>query len=211
MRTPLTPRVFRVYGTMLAAALCIAAVAPMARADDATRRTKAEEMLTLTKTDSLMAQQLGALRDRVNELASQQSGAAAATPAQKQLTADYLKQVQGVTDDEVGWAKLRPIVIQSYADTFTEADLDGIIAFYKSPAGQAIVSKTPELSTKTMTLVQDRIKDMQPKLAQMTEDYMKKMKATDAAPAAAKPAGAAAKPAGSGASSAAKPAAATAK
>jgi uncharacterized protein len=200
MRTSLNT--FR--GTMLAAALCFAAVAPMAHADDASRRAKAEEMLKLTNTDSLMATQLSALRDRVNELATQQSGAAAMTPAQKQLTDNYLKQVQGVTDDEVGWTKLRPMVIQAYADTFSEADLDGIIAFYKTPAGQSIVAKTPELSTKTMTMVQDRIKDMQPKLAQMTEDYVNKMKATDAPAGAAKPAGATARPATAG--PAAKPA-----
>jgi hypothetical protein len=186
-----TFRTLRVQGTLLATALCFAAVVPMAHADEATRRAKAEEMLTLTKTDSLMSSQLGALRDRVNQLATEQSGPITKTPAQKKLTDDYLKQVQGVTDDEVGWTKLRPIVIQAYADSFTDAELDGIIAFYKTPAGQAIVTKTPDLSNKTMSLVQDRIKDMQPKLAQMTEDYATKMKATDAPPATASPAKAA--------------------
>jgi hypothetical protein len=182
----LTP--LRVSGKLLAVALCLAAVAPAMHADDASRRAKAEEMIKLTKTDELMQQQLGALKDRVNELASQQSGMPNMTPAQKALTDAYLKNVQGATADEVGWDKLRPVVIQAYADTYTEADLDGIIAFYKTPAGQAIVAKTPEIATKTSTLVQDKIKELQPKLAQMTEDYVTKMKATEtpaAAPAAA--------------------------
>jgi hypothetical protein len=201
MRTSL---IFR--GTVLAAALCFAAVAPLAHADDASRRAKAEEMLKLTKTDSLMATQLDALRDRVNELATQQGGTVAKTPAQRKLTDDYLKQVQGVTNDEVGWDKLRPVLVQAYADAFTDADLDGIIAFYKTPAGQALVAKTPDLSGKTMNLVQDRIKNMQPKLAQITDDYVTKMKAADAG-AAAKPAGTTAKPA----ASSPKPAVAPAK
>jgi hypothetical protein len=188
MRTSFT---LRVPGKLLAASVCFAAVAsiaPRARAaDDVTHRAKAEEMLKLTKTDSLMEQQLGALRDRVNMLASQESNGPDKTAAQKSLTDDYLKQVQSTTDDEVGWTKLRPMIIQFYADSFTDAELDGIIAFYKTPAGQAIVTKTPDLSGKTMTLVQDRIKDMQPKLAKMTEDYTTKMKAAAPAGGAAAP------------------------
>ncbi len=190
----------RATGSLLAIALSVAAAAPLAHADDVTRRAKAEQLIQLTKTESLMEQQLGALRDRVNELATQQSGARTMSPEQKTLTDAYLKQVQGVAEEEVGWTKLRPIIIQVYAESFTDADLDGIIAFYKSPAGQAMIAKTPELSGKTMTLVQDRIKEMQPKLAQMTEDYQAKMKA--ATPAAAPAAGAPAK----SAAPAAKPA-----
>jgi hypothetical protein len=188
--------------SMLAIALSVAAAAPLAHADDVTRRAKAEQLIQLTKTESVMEQQLGALRDRVNELATQQIGPGTQSPEQKTLTDAYLKQVHGVTEDEVGWTKLRPIIVQVYAESFTDSDLDGIIAFYKSPAGQAMIAKTPELSGKTMSLVQDRIKEMQPKLAQMTEDYQTKMKAT--APAAA-PAPAAGAPAKS-AAPAAKPA-----
>ena len=178
-------------GSLLAIALSVATATPLAHADDVTRRAKAEQLIQLTKTESVMEQQLGALRDRVNELANQQTGPGAQSSEQKALTDAYLKQVKGVTEDEVGWAKLRPIIIQVYAESFTDEDLDGIIAFYKSPAGQAMLAKTPELSGKTMTLIQDRIKEMQPKLAQMTEDYQAKMKA--ATPAAAPAAGAPAK------------------
>ena len=166
----------------IALALCLTAAIPVAHADEASRRVKAEEMLQLTKTDSLMRDQLANLQTRVNAMAKQQSGAAPLSPEQTKLTDEYLKQVQDVTTDEVGWTKLRPIVVQEYADTFTEADLDAIIAFYKTPAGQSVIAKTPELANKTMTAVQTRIKDLQPKLATITQDYSTKMKA--AAPTA---------------------------
>ncbi|SEB79034.1 hypothetical protein SAMN05443244_1847 [Terriglobus roseus] len=176
----------------LAVALCLAA-APFAHADDASHRAKAEQMLQLTHTDSMMKEQLSNLQERINGMAKQQSGQGTLTPAQTTLTTTYLKQVQDLTNDEVGWEKLRPAVVQSYADTFTDADLDGIIAFYKSPAGMALLTKSPEIAGKTMTMVQDKIKDLQPKLGAMTEDYAKKMQAAAPAPAAA-PAAPAAKP-----------------
>ncbi len=161
-------------------ALCLAAAGISAHADDASRRAKAEQMLVLTKTDSLMQSQLAGLQNRVNELAKQQSGVAPLTPEQTKLTNDYMKQVQDTTIEEVSWAKLRPIIIQSYADSFTEAELDAILVFYKTPAGQAVINKTPDLANKTMNTVQGRIKEMQPKLATLTQEYTTKLKAAAA-------------------------------
>jgi hypothetical protein len=177
----------------LALVLCLAAV-PALHADDASHRAKAEQMLQLTHTDSMMKEQLANLQERINSMAKQQFSQGSLTPAQTSLTTTYLKQVQDLTDDEVGWEKLRPAVVQNYADTFTDADLDGIIAFYKSPAGNALLTKSPAISNKTMVMVQDKIKELQPKLAQITEDYAGKMKASAPAPAAS-PAAPAAKPA----------------
>jgi hypothetical protein len=188
----------------LALALCLTATSFANAQDVAAHRAKAEEMMQLTQTEPMMKEQLANLQERVNTLAKQQFAQGSLTPDQTKMTDDYLKQVQAITNDEVGWAKMQPVILQSYADTFTDAELDGIIAFYKSPAGQAIVTKTPALSGKTMGMVQDKIKDMQPKLAQLTEDYANKMKAAAPAPAAsgatapapaAKPATSTAKPA----------------
>ncbi len=170
------------YGLTLA--LCLAAVAPGAHADDASHRAKAEQMLAVTKTDTLLETQLKALQARVQEIAKQQSGVAPLNPEQTKLTSDYQKQIQDVVDNEISWSKLRPIIVQSYEDTFTEAELDAILAFYKTPAGQAVVNKTPDLANKTMATVQGHIKDMQPKLNTITQEYSTKLKAS-ATPATA--------------------------
>jgi uncharacterized protein len=184
--------------SLLTITLAAAAVLPLAaRADDATRKAKAEEMLQLTQAAPAMQKQLQALEERVQQLASQQAPAAGQNAEQKKITDDYLKQVQTTMDEEIGWPKLHSTIVQSYADTFTEEQLDGIIAFYKSPAGKAVLEKTPELVGKTNELVTSRIKEMQPKLAAMTEAYTTKLKAAGPAPAAtpaAKPAAPSLKP-----------------
>ena len=186
-------RMHRFWRTMhlraaLPFALAFAATLPLAHADDASHRAKAEQMLSVTKADTNMQTQLSALQTRIMELAKQQSGVAPLNAAQTTLTTEYQKQIQTISNDEVGWDKLRPQMVQLYYDTFTEAELDGILAFYKTPAGQAIVNKSPDLAMKTTTNVQNRIKDMQPKLASVTQEYVSKLKAAGT-PAAA-PAGA---------------------
>lgn len=177
--------------------LTLAAVAtlPLAHADEASHRAKAEQMLSVTKSDTQMQTQLAALEARINELAKQQSGVAPLNPAQTKLTEDYQKQINTITMDEVGFDKLKPLIVQYYVDSFSEAELDGILAFYKTPAGQALITKTPDLAMKSTTLVQNRIKELQPKLASVTQDYVAKLKAAagpsgGAAPSAGGPASA---------------------
>jgi hypothetical protein len=177
-------------GKLFAIALCFAAVAPLAHADDASRKAKAAEMLQITKAAPAMQEQLANLRDRVDGMAKQQFGAPSLSTDQSALTAQYMKEVDGILKQEISWDELYPQIVQSYAESFTEPELDGIIAFYKTPAGQAVLSKTPDMVQKTNTLVTGRIKEMQPKLQALTESYAQKMKAASpAAPAgSAKPA-----------------------
>lgn len=179
--------------TAVVALLLVAAVPAAAHADDVTRRAKAEQMLALTHTDALLKQQLDNVQERVQTLAKEQLSAAHQTPEQQKLTVDYLRKVSALSMDAVGWDKVRPVLVQSYAETFTDAELDAIIVFYKSPAGESIVANTPELSQKTVSMVQASIKDLQPKLAQLTQDYATQMQA--AAPAAKPVAAPSAKPA----------------
>ncbi len=167
----------------LALTLCLACLAPAARADDATHRAKVEEMLQITKAGSALQGQLKDLQDRVNGLAKQQFGQGTQTPEQAKLMQQYLQQVQTITADEVGWDKLHPLVVQNYSETFTDPELDGIIAFYKTPAGQALITKSPELLNKTNATVTARIKEMQPKLQELTQSYGNRIKAA-AAPTA---------------------------
>ena len=171
---------------LLLLSLCVAAAfVPAARADEASHRAKVEEMLRLTKTESGLHEQLTNLQTRVGELSKQQFNLPSPTADQTASIKEYETKVQQITTDEVGWEQVRPVIVKLYSDSFTDADLDGIIAFYKSPAGEALVAKMPQVAGKTTSTIQDRIKELQPKLAALTQSYAEKMKLTGspAAPA----------------------------
>jgi hypothetical protein len=85
-----------------------------------------------------------------------------------------------IMKEELSWDKLKDGFIQVYRDTFTQEEMDGIIAFYKSPAGQAFVDKQPALMKNTMALMQQRMGPMMQKIQQMTEETAKEIKAAKA-------------------------------
>ena len=50
----------------------------------------------------------------------------------------------------MGWDTIRPLFVKIYADNFDEADLAGLIAFYKTPVGQKFIQQQPQIQAATM-------------------------------------------------------------
>ncbi|MDD4341862.1 MAG: DUF2059 domain-containing protein [Kiritimatiellae bacterium] len=60
------------------------------------------------------------------------------------------------TEEQVGWEALHPRIVALYAQLFTDADIQALIDFYTSPAGQKLLEATPDLSERTRQLVTER-------------------------------------------------------
>ncbi|HEX4154950.1 MAG TPA: DUF2059 domain-containing protein [Acidobacteriaceae bacterium] len=165
-----------------------------ARADEVSRRAKAEELFVTMHMDQTMGQLMNAVMTQVQQMTQSVPGADRFTPEQRKEVADFQQRVADVTEKKLGWKAMEPDFITLYASTYTEEELDGILAFYKSPVGQSMLEKTPELMQKGMEIAQQRVKEIQPELNQMTEDFIEQMAAEAAKPAT----GSTAAPASSG-------------
>jgi hypothetical protein len=105
------------------------------------------------------------------------------TPEKKKMEQEFIDGAMMVVNESFGWKALEADYIKLYADTYTESELDGILAFYKSPAGQAMLTKAPQLSAGTMEIVHSRMGAFQPKMQALQDQYLKQM-AAPAGPAA---------------------------
>ena len=74
--------------------------------------------------------------------------------------------------EEMNWAKLKPLYIASYQETFDQAEIDGLIQFYKSAAGRSFVKKMPVLQDKTAALTQAHIRALVPKIKTAVADAL---------------------------------------
>jgi hypothetical protein len=64
------------------------------------------------------------------------------------LMAPYRETMRQFFDKYVGWTAVAPGMQHIYAQTFTEAELRDLIAFYSTPTGQKSLSKLAELQTR---------------------------------------------------------------
>jgi hypothetical protein len=146
-----------------------------ARADDATKRAKAEQLFTVLRMDQMMDQLMDGVMKQVEQITQSMPGTDQVTPEQKKQIADFQQRILALVNQKLGWKALEPDFITLYATTYTEEELDGILAFYKSPVGQKMLEKTPELMAKSTEITQQKMRQIQPEMNQMIQDFMKQM------------------------------------
>ncbi len=158
---------------MLAVVLVVAPMA--ARADEAAKQAKVKELFAVMHMDHSMDRMRSTMEQQVRAAARNVSGTEQMTPEKTKAQQDFVDSSMKVVDANFGWPVLEPAYIKLYTDTFTEPELDGMLAFYKSPAGQAMLVKTPEVSAGVMQIMHSRMGDFQPKMQELQEQYVKQM------------------------------------
>jgi hypothetical protein len=145
-----------------------------ARADEASHRAKAQEMMSLLHTEKVIQQNADTLMQQVTEAADKAAGPDA-TPGAKAKVDDFKKQATKMVAEQIGWKALEPQFTDVYAKAFTDEQLDAIISFYKSPAGVALLTGMPDVNTQLSKFGQGRIQALQPQLQQLYADFKKSL------------------------------------
>jgi uncharacterized protein len=145
--------------------------APAAFADQASKNAKIEEMLALTNASQMINQVFEQMKAMETAQLSKMD-----VPADKRQAADQIQQkILQLLQDSLSWDKLKPKMIEIYAATFTEEEIDGILNFYKSPAGQAMLQKMPQLVQRSMAMTQQMAQEIMPRV----QDLVEQMKAQE--------------------------------
>lgn len=154
-----------------------------ARADDAAKQAKVKELFATMHLEHNLDRMMSAMKSQVEATAQNAPGSDHLTPEKKKIQQEFIDNSMKVVNDAFGWQVMESAYVKLYADTYTDSELDGILAFYKSPAGQAMLAKTPELTAGTMQIVHSRMTEFQTRMKALQDQYLKQM-ATPATPAA---------------------------
>jgi hypothetical protein len=79
------------------------------------------------------------------------------TPEQRAKLDESVRKISVEMGVELSWEGLRPVYMQVYTETFTQEEIDSIIAFYESPAGRAFIAKMPTVLQKSTSFIQSRM------------------------------------------------------
>ena len=99
------------------------------------------------------------------------------SPEQRRVVDATTTKFVQVMRDEMTWDKLRPLYVQIYQESFTQEEIDGLIAFYESPAGVAFIEKMPVVMQKSMSIMQSRMAPMLEKMKAAMKDAIPETKA----------------------------------
>ena len=143
----------------------------VALAQDAGKTAKIEEMLRLTKTDEMMQQVMSQMK-AMNLQQLQKN----LPPEEKAKAREQQQKIFDLVSAKMSWEKFKPAIVQIYAEVYTDEELDGILAFYRSPAGHAMIEKMPQLMSRTMAVAQKLMGDIQPEIEKMVKESAPKDK-----------------------------------
>src|SRR6266550_9038373 len=99
------------------------------------------------------------------------------SPEQRRVIDATAARFVQVMRDEMTWDKLRPVYVQIYEESFTQEEIDGLIAFYESPAGVAFVEKMPVVMQKSMSIMQSRMASMMERMKAAMKEAIAEAKA----------------------------------
>jgi uncharacterized protein len=135
------------------------------------------ELLAITDVKKMLPLIMNQMHTISNAAIQQQMSKMGASDSSKKLAIDMQARIQAIIAEELSWEKLEPTFMKVYEETFTQDEIDGIIAFYKTPSGQAVIRKMPQVSQRTMVLIQAQMGPLMEKIQKVLSDTAASAKA----------------------------------
>ncbi len=159
------------FALFCALILCALVVAPLACADEASKNAKVEQLLTVMNVDQQQKQMMDQMSQMViGQVKEQMAKEGNVSPAEVAKMESRQKRLFTLIGEQTGWAKMKPVYAKAYADTFTEGEIDGMLAFFKTAAGKAMIEKQPALNQRIMASVQSQLADLMPRIEAIIKD-----------------------------------------
>lgn len=149
-------------------ALALSCLLLPAWAQDAAKLANIEEMFRLIKMDKIQEQTFIQLKAML-KAQMQKSGLSDSSEF-----AAYQDRLFSAVEERLRWDKMKPAYIKLYDETFTAAEIAGVLEFYKTPAGTAFLEKTPVLMKRSMELGQQQMAGLIPEMQRIIEEVKSK-------------------------------------
>ena len=150
-------------------------------ADTQPSEASIKELLTLSDApkliDGMWAQIGGMIQQGINQSTQGQQ----ITPAQQTAIEKYKTNSIAIMREELSWAKIEPMYVRIYQNSLNQDEIDGMIAFYKTPAGQAVIKKMPALMQQIMAEMPAMMGPLMQKMQPLAQQLAADMKAASEA------------------------------
>jgi uncharacterized protein len=159
---------------LLAAVVIVLSIsAPPVYADETSQRALVEDLLQTMRVDQMMKPLFGQMRS----LMEQQFARMGAPEEMKPILNRYIGKLVNLMEQTMSWQTLKKDLIDIYMRVYSEDEMKGMLAFYKSPIGQSVLDKMPAVMQQSMVTTQKHMPEMQEKLKKIVEELQEEVKA----------------------------------
>jgi hypothetical protein len=163
-----------------ASLLCLAATTQVFAADVPPSEASIRQLLAATDSQKMLDNILKTVDASIDSgMKSALNGQPVNAKAQK-IIDDMRVQITALVRESLAWKDMEPLITEVYKRSLTQQEVNGMIAFYESAAGKAVVRKMPLILQNTMALMEERMKTIAPKMVQIQKDAIARAKAAEA-------------------------------
>jgi hypothetical protein len=132
-----------------------------------------ERLLVAMGQEEALEAALARTEQAMRQAMRQAAGNRALSDDQRRLAGQLPDRLVAALREEMGWRAMRPMYVKVYQETFEQQEVDGLVAFYASPAGQAFTRKMPGALQKSTGVAQQRL---QARMKQVVEEALREAK-----------------------------------
>lgn len=139
-----------------------------------------DELLRVTRAQQAFDASNGVAEHTMREMMEQMMDDEKLSPAARRI---YVEKVPArfaaVVREEMSWDKLQPETVAIYRDVYTQEEVDAQIAFYRTPVGQSVLDKMPQVMQRSIAISQRHALAMAPRLKAVLSEAMAEAKAAE--------------------------------
>lgn len=156
---------------------CAVAFPSAFAADQPPAEPSIKQLLEVTQVRKLLESTMAEMDGYMQQAARQVTQGQKVTPeVQKQIDkgrADAISMMKDVLD----WNKVEPMYVRIYQKSFNQEEIDSMVAMYKSPTGQMLLTKMPIVLQNSMSEMQQMLRPVMQRIQQMQQDVAAQMQA----------------------------------
>jgi hypothetical protein len=160
--------------------LACLAMPPAIAAEPPASEASVRALLAVTQSEKLLDSTMGQI-DAMMQRSMRQALAGQTLTADQQKIMDRMRaRTIALFREDMKWETLEPMFIDIYKRSFTQKEINGMLDFYRSESGQAVIAKMPVVMQNTMQAMQERMAVMMPKIMQLQQEAIAELKASRA-------------------------------
>lgn len=135
------------------------------------------ELLTITESKKLLESSTAQYDAMLESAVTQALKGQEMTPEVQHAINNMQQKTLSLIKQEMSWESMEPLFIDIYKKSFSQEEIDGMLAFYRSDAGQAVVRKMPAVMQHTMQVMQSKFLHMMPEMKRIKQEMIAEIQA----------------------------------
>jgi hypothetical protein len=133
-------------------------------------------LLEITKAEAMLEQVYATVELNAKQDLAKRTEGQTLSEEEKELIARIPSKIAEVFRAEFSWSEIRAVYIDIYQEAFTQAEINDLIQFYKSSAGQSYLSKMPLVLHRSMQVTTKQLEAIIPKIRKAVDELLRDAK-----------------------------------